>query len=273
MLLDLRKKTSFKKIEISELELQKIISENFKIIFPELTLIEEEYRLSGDVRAFGISGRIDLLALNKDKSRLIIFELKLSNSRNILIQALDYSDFVEDNFELIISRLKSISNEEKDFLLEKRLTPNIILIAEKFTHPTIRRTQSLSNRVKLFSFEMFSNEMIQITELTKKKKIVYTKETNHFEFLKENIIKLIRDIIENEIIDEELFLIEKKILTVNSTILHNAYKEYFKKSNIRTIGKTSFFNILKEKDEYIQNLKTKRFKNNNTSVIEIKYEK
>lgn len=271
MLIDLNTKKTFNKIDVSESQLQKLIIENFKLFFPNLFLIQEEFRIDGDVRSFGISGRIDLLAIDKKQNRLVIFELKLSNSRNILIQALDYTDFIEEYFELIISRLKTISTEEKERLLEKKLEPKIILIAEKYTHPTIRRTEKFSKKIKLYNFQAFSDGMLQLSELTTKKKHIMSFDNDHKEYLNENIIAIVKEIIANDLIDEELILIENDILTVNSTILHNAYLKYFKGSNIRTLGKTNFFNILKTKNEYIQNLKTKRFKKNNTSVIEIQF--
>ncbi|RLZ06585.1 hypothetical protein [Faecalibacter macacae] len=56
--------SAIKEIEVSEKTLQENIIKNFEKIFPNYKLLNSEYKLTGDVRKFGISGRIDIFAYN-----------------------------------------------------------------------------------------------------------------------------------------------------------------------------------------------------------------
>ena len=65
MIFDIRTKEKNEETEISEKKLQSLIVENFNIFFPELKIIKSEYSIKGNVRLFGMSGRIDILAYKK----------------------------------------------------------------------------------------------------------------------------------------------------------------------------------------------------------------
>ena len=65
MLYNLKDRFFQSEIEISEKELQNLIVKNFDLLFPNLKLLNVEFKLKGDVRLIGVSGRIDILALDE----------------------------------------------------------------------------------------------------------------------------------------------------------------------------------------------------------------
>ena len=64
MIFDQNNKKVSKRTYINEKELQLIIINNFNILFPKYRLLKSEFILRGDVRQFGTSGRIDILAFD-----------------------------------------------------------------------------------------------------------------------------------------------------------------------------------------------------------------
>ena len=113
MIIDTLNKKKYKKQNISETKLQKLIIENFEVIFPQFRILKSEKTIEGDVRQFGTSGRIDILAFNPVNLELIIFELKKKHSKNILFQAFDYVDFIEENLEKVVSQIKDLKFKKK----------------------------------------------------------------------------------------------------------------------------------------------------------------
>lgn len=268
MLLDIVNKNVYEEISISESKLQELLIENFSSFFPSYVLIENEYVIRGDVRQFGMSGRIDILAYSPKEKKLVIFELKKVNSKNILIQSLDYFDFIQENIKGIVPKLSNISETEKNEILKSHNPPKIILIARSFLHPTIRRSQNFTNNVELYTYSFFTNNLFQLSKVYQKRKYLDSEIKESSEI---DIISVVKDIIQNDLIDEKLYLIENSVLTINSTVLYEGYQEYLKNSKVRALSFRLFFKEVKAKDEYIQNLSTKRFKKNNTSVIELKF--
>ena len=157
MILNINNNSKHSEISITENFLQKNIVKNFNILFPEYRILNTEYKLQGDVRKFGISGRIDIFALNLSDYRLAVFELKKDNNKNVLFQAIDYTDFISENYNLIILSSVNLSIEEKDKLLKSKLKPEIILIAKNFSHPTIRRIENVENKIRLIEYKAFEN--------------------------------------------------------------------------------------------------------------------
>lgn len=272
MILDLINNIKFDEINISESLLQKHVVKNFEILFPDYRIIESEYRLVGDVRKFGLSGRIDIFALNLKENRLVVFELKKDNNKNILFQAIDYSDFISENYNLIILSTNNLSLSEKDILLKNKQKPEIILIAKNFNHPTIRRIQNIENIISLYEYKAFQNNFIQFELLFNKgnNKIVFSnKEKKAIEKIDStNVNLLIKEAIRN--LDESYYLIESNVLAINPTILYNSFKTISNDFNITHLTKGKFLKLIRESDFYIEDRKTMRFKDYNTSVILIK---
>lgn len=93
-----KNKVFLKQIDKSEKDLNKFICDNWKNLFPKLTFIASEFPLKGNVRSIGTNGRMDILAYNSQTKRFVIFELKKDYDRNIIEQAADYRDDIQDNF-------------------------------------------------------------------------------------------------------------------------------------------------------------------------------
>ena len=272
MILDINNNSKFKEISITENYLQKQIVLHFHLLFPDYKLLSSEFKLEGDVRKFGISGRIDIFALNIKENRLAVFELKKENNKNILFQAIDYTDFIFENYNLIILSSKNLNIEEKDHLLKNKLKPEIILIAKKFNHPTIRRIQNVENKIKLIEYKSFENNLIYFEDVCNKSdnKIVYHKdeESRTEKIDSTNINLLVKEAIRN--LDESYYLIHSHVLAINPTVLYNSFKQIAERFDLLHLTKINFLKLIRNSNYYIEERKTMRFKNFNTSVILIK---
>jgi hypothetical protein len=271
MIFDIKTKVKNEEIEISEKKLQNLIVENFNLFFPKLKIIKSEYSIKGNVRLFGMSGRIDILAYNPIEHNLVIFELKKEHSKNIIIQAIDYSDFIEQNLELITSRINELTFKEKKIILQLNKPPKIILIANSFYHPTIRRAKKLANEISLYQYKYYSNELLQFEEITDNSKIRERIEsvTSSSESLNHipKIIEIIKTIVGLGLLSERYYKIESRKLIVNQTHLFKSYEKYYTEKEINFLSKNDFVRSIKESNKYIGNTKGVRYKNNNTSGI------
>ena len=271
MIFNINTKEKNEETEISEKKLQSLIVENFNIFFPELKIIKSEYSIKGNVRLFGMSGRIDILAYNPAEYNLVIFELKKEHSKNIIIQAIDYSDFIEENSELIVSRIDELSIKEKKIVLQLKNPPKIILIANSFHHPTIRRAKSLTNEISLYQYIFYSNQLLQFEEIKDNSKIKERIENvsssseslNHIP----KIIEIIKTLIGLDLLNERYYKIEGGKLTANQTHLFKSYEKYYIEKEMDFLSKIDFVKSIKESKKYIGNTKGVRYKNNNTSGI------
>lgn len=269
MILDINNNLKLNEITISESYLQKQVVNNFKLLFPDYKIISPEYKLQGDVRKFGISGRIDIFAFNLNEFRLTVFELKRENNKNILFQAIDYTDFIVENYALIVLNSPNLSDEEKRKLLHSKLKPEIILIAKKFNHPTIRRLENIENKIKLYEYRAFENDLIYFDIICNKgdNKVVYYKseKITYEQIDSTNVNILIKECIKN--IDESSYLIESNVLFINATVLYDSFKLIADKFNLTHLTKGNFLKLIRESNFYLEERKTMRFKKYNTSVI------
>ena len=272
MILDVNNNSKHSEISITENFLQKNIVKNFNILFPEYKIINTEYKLQGNVRKFGISGRIDIFALNLLDYRLAVFELKKDNNKNVLFQAIDYTDFISENYNLIILSSINLSIEEKDKLLKSKLKPEIILIAKNFSHPTIRRIENIENKIRLIEYKAFENNMLYFETICNKNdnKIVFYKSEEHkFENIdSSNVNLIIKESIKN--LDESYYQIDTNILVINPTILYNSFKQISSKFDLIHLPRLKFMKLIRESEFYIEERNAMRFKSFNTSAILIK---
>lgn len=272
MILDTKNNIIYNEIEISENELQQILKKNFEIIFPDFTFISDEFSIQGDVRMFGMSGRIDIIAYDKIENRLVIVELKKNHTKNILIQALDYSDFIEENYEKIIMKLKTLSLKKRKNLIKESKPPKIILIAKEFLHPTVRRSKNLTNEIILFNYKMFSDGIFSIERAngiskSKNNNLIKVSNENRDNFNNQSIIQLIKNIIDSKIIDEKYYLVRDEVLIINPTRLYNAFGNFYVNSGFMLISKKDFMKKLKSSESFLDYRKSMNFKNNCTSVV------
>lgn len=273
MILDINNNSKHLEISITENFLQKNIIKYFNILFPEYRILNTEYKLQGDVRKFGISGRIDIFALNLSDYRLAVFELKKDNNKNVLFQAIDYTDFISENYNLIILSSLNLSIEEKDKLLKSKLKPEIILIAKSFNHPTIRRIENVENKIRLIEYKAFENNLLYFETICNKNdnnKIVFYKSEEHkFENIdSSNVNLIIKESIKN--LDESYYLIDNSVLVINPTILYNSFKQISSKFDLIHLPRSKFMKLIRESEFYIEERNAMRFKSFNTSAIIIK---
>ncbi|MFL3664039.1 MAG: hypothetical protein ACJ04Q_08555 [Flavobacteriales bacterium] len=273
MILDLKNKTLSKKIPLKEKDLQRLITDNFEVIFPEYRLLESEFILQGDVRQFGVSGRIDILAFDSEQKRLVIFELKTTHSKNILIQALDYLDFLELNEKNILYRIKNLSRFEIENLLNKRNKPEIVLIAETFTHPTLRRVDKLHHSIRLFKYSAFENNLFHLKNIideNKPQKHINFKTNQNYNLDFNEIVLTVKELFELGLVSSNYYKIESGTLIFNPTYVYNAYVQFFLDNNQVPLSKTDFFEGLKRSESYLGKISSVRFDNKRTSAIKMK---
>jgi hypothetical protein len=273
MLFNLKSKISQNEIEISEKELQNLIVENFHFLFPNLRLLSVEFKLKGDVRLFGVGGRIDILAFDEKKMQLVIFELKKKQSNHILVQAIEYSDFIEDNLELIVLRLDNLDSEIKKKIIRSSKKPKLVLIANQFLHPSIKKIYSLKNEIKLIEYKYFYPDVLELVTLSDKENfedlLLYSdSKPDNIKPILVEIIELIKiGLLE---FDKD-YLIENGKLFFNGTNCYSIYREYLLNKNMNPISKSDFINDLKKDENFIKGHRTKRFKQSNSSVYEFNY--
>lgn len=274
MIIDTQNNNSFIELEISEQHLQSILTENFNIIFPELRFLDSEFVLQGDVQQFGVSGRIDILALNIKNQRLVIFELKTTHSKNILLQALDYSDFIDQHLESILPRFVNLSKEEINLLLRKRNEPEIILIAKNFTHPTIRRAEKITNYIRLYNYRYYQNGLVQLTSIVdsreENRKIQIDFNNKSSNTSPEETVSLIKELLKLGLVNSDYYKIESGLLKFNPTKLYKSYKDYVLDRNEIPLSKTDFFNNIKSSVSFQGNINSIRFGENRTSAMKLK---
>lgn len=273
MLYNLKDRFFQSEIEISEKELQNLIVKNFDLLFPNLKLLNVEFKLKGDVRLIGVSGRIDILALDEKKNQIVIFELKKKQSNHILVQAIEYSDFIEDNLELIVLKIDNLNSEIKKQIIRTNKKPKLVLIANQFLHPSVRKIYSLQNEILLIQYKYFHPDILELDLLSDKQNledlVIYS---NSIADKKMSVLKEIIELIKIGLFKfDKDFIIEDGKLFFNGTNCYNIYRDYSLEKNISPMSKSDFINNLKNDENFIKSHNTKRFKYSNSSVYEFIY--
>ena len=145
----------------SEKDLQKFICENWTTLFPDYTLIKDEFPLKGDVHGVGKKGRTDIFAYHKGKHRFTVFELKRDYNENVASQAANYAGFVREHFHKVyveakethgaaIPEMAKIDNKEVD----------VVLVAKTFSGGQINQAKSSKEPVMLIEYCWFSDDIL-----------------------------------------------------------------------------------------------------------------
>ncbi len=161
-LFSINNKKILKQVQKTETELNNFLTNHWKYFFPNFEFIKNEFRLPGNVRSDGYSGRIDIFAFDPKTRRFVVFELKKNFDRNISQQANDYKDFIEDNFaEIYLEttqkhgiKLPSYNEISKDQI-------EIIFIAQKFA-PTHVVNAKKRNNITLIKYFWFENDLFLV---------------------------------------------------------------------------------------------------------------
>ena len=124
--------------ELSESELEFIIREKPYLIEPGLRFVASQRRAG--------RGPLDLLLIDSGNA-LVVAELKVVRSDEMLFQALDYFDYMYSNLERL-----ALAYEVKGFNIDPYQEPRIMLIAPDFSQSLINRCKWLKSRIDLYRF-------------------------------------------------------------------------------------------------------------------------
>ena len=171
---------------LNEQQLEEILVSNPHILSSEWMIIgRQEYTDTG--------GRIDLLAINRDSS-LVLIELKRSRTpREIVAQAIDYASWVEqltsDEIKQIYQRFSNggslwdaFQKQFGAYLNEETINTSheIIIIATELDDSTNRIIAYLNARniqIKALFFEVTKDSIINIPRMQPLKKLIITLES------------------------------------------------------------------------------------------------
>jgi hypothetical protein len=124
--------------ELSESELEFMIREHPHLIEPGLRYVASQ-RKAG-------RGPLDLLLIDSGNA-LVVVELKVASSDEMLFQGLDYFDYIYSNLERL-----ALAYEIKGFKIDPYQEPRIMLIAPDFSQSLINRCKWLKSRIDLYRF-------------------------------------------------------------------------------------------------------------------------
>ena len=133
---------SYTKVNIPEQQLEELVRQNPGLIEEGLVYVDHQKRAAG--------GRLDVLLVDSGKS-LIVAELKVVEDDDMLVQGLDYYDYVSTNVEsfarLYNPHLKSFSTE-----IDPTQPVRLFLVAPDFSQTLVNRCRWLDLQIGLFTF-------------------------------------------------------------------------------------------------------------------------
>jgi len=127
----------YKVVEVSEKEFEDLIRQGTDLIEGGLRYIDHQRHTD--------QGRLDILMVDSGNA-LAVGELKVSEDDGILIQGLDYYDYVSNSIERI-ARLY------KDFSIDPSQPIRLILIAPSFSVSLINRCKWIDIPISLFTYK------------------------------------------------------------------------------------------------------------------------
>ena len=129
----------FEKIPLdNETELESLIIGNLDVVEEGLKLISHQVRTG--------SGIIDILCSDADNT-LTVIELKAKESDRILLQALTYHDWVNENALAI----KEMFSKARD--VDAGQSPRLILVAPRFSEDLMKAVKYFEPQIDLFEWE------------------------------------------------------------------------------------------------------------------------
>jgi hypothetical protein len=199
-------KKFLKQINKSELELNNFLTENWKFIFPQYIFITNEFRLEGNVRSKGTSGRIDILTFNPESKNFLIFELKKDQDKNIRNQASDYKDFIEDHFaEIYLQTIQKFNIKLPKYNEIAKDSVEIFLMAKQFSQTDIEKAKKSKGNITLIKYFWFEDDLFLIDYLNNDPDDILEK-------MNTEKIKKIKNVIEDKhfLSEADIFFAKKK---------------------------------------------------------------
>ena len=132
----------YTKADVSEQELEDIVRRNAGQIEEGLIYVDHQKPAAG--------GRLDVLLVDSGKS-LVVAELKVTQDDGMLLQGLDYYDFVTTHVESLARLYKSHS-------IDPTQQVRLFLVAPSFSQTLINRCRWLDLLISLFTFNCLKFE-------------------------------------------------------------------------------------------------------------------
>jgi hypothetical protein len=152
----------------SEAELEQLLSENPSSIEEKLHILERQVPAG--------RGFIDMLAMDTDQT-LVVIELKKESDDRILVQGLEYYDFVRDNSE-------RFAQTYPDHDINARVEPRLLLIAGSFNPAVLAASRYVDVPLTLYTYTYLSlgnQRGLYLTEMDVSPPRVFTRERKSVE--------------------------------------------------------------------------------------------
>lgn len=154
-------KNKIKEISVSEIELEKLLSENLSVVDPSLIFLGHQIPTE--------DGILDILAMDKENGQLALIELKIKADDNQLFQALNYYDWASSRIEWIGRTYKREYGYEID--VENNIW--LILIAPEFSEQLKKVSRHICAFLNLYEYT--------VLEVPSGQKYVYCKDIDYGE--------------------------------------------------------------------------------------------
>ena len=132
----------YKKVDVSEQQLEDLVRQHTGMIEDGLAYVDHQKQAAG--------GRLDVMMVDSGKS-LVVAELKVVQDDGMLMQVVDYYDYVSTHVEAFARLYK---NHGIDPTQQVRL----FLIAPSFSHTLVNRCKWIDLPVSLFTFHCLTFE-------------------------------------------------------------------------------------------------------------------
>lgn len=126
----------YTKADVSEQELEDIVRRSADLIEEGLVYVDHQKQTAG--------GRLDVLMVDSGKA-LVLAELKVFQDDGMLLQGVDYYDYISDHVE-------SFARLYKDHLIDPTQQVRLFLIAPSFSQTLVNRCKWLDLPISLFTF-------------------------------------------------------------------------------------------------------------------------
>jgi len=142
--------TSYTKVDVSEQRLEDLVRHNAGELEEGLAYVDHQKPAAG--------GRLDILMVDVDRS-LVLAELKVIQDDGMLVQALDYYDYVSSHVEAYARLYKNHS-------IDPTRPVRLFLVAPDFSQTLVNRCKWLKLPISLFTYSVLKfendNEMVPI---------------------------------------------------------------------------------------------------------------
>lgn len=127
----------YKSVEVSENELEDLIRQGSELIEDGLRYLDHQRHTD--------QGRLDILMVDSGNA-LVVSELKIVEDDTMLMQGIDYYDYVSNNIERIARLYKNVSVDPSQSI-------RLLLIAPSFSVSLINRCKWIDIPISLFTYK------------------------------------------------------------------------------------------------------------------------